>query len=178
MKLLRAAMLVLLMVPASGWSDSITLGVTAGADLPYDPLGFTNTAFGSLGGSITLSADYSLPFVPVLFLEAVTGVDVMEVKSLPGFPMSVFTAAPGLGLSLRLSPRLQALVSADAGYLLVSYSDIWTYSYFVLASARLLVALNPSFGLGAGAVYKYYPMLYSGVELYLTTSFKVNLEKM
>jgi hypothetical protein len=169
---------VLLIVPALGWSQSIRFDVSAGAVLPYDPLGFANTTFGNLGGSVTLSADYNLPFAPALFLEAMAGFDLLEVKGLPGLSMSMLTAAPGVGLSLRLSPRLQAQVAADAGYLLAAYSDTWTNSYFVLASARLLLALNPSFSLGAGASYKYYPALYSGVELYLTSSFRVNIEDM
>ncbi len=174
----KAALLLLLILPACVWPDSVWFTFSGGADLPYDPLGMTNTSLYTWGGGAALSADYELPFAPALFLQTLVGFDLVQIRSLPGYGLGMLTAGPGAGVSLRLTPRLRLSVAADAGYLLASYNEAWSSSWFFVAAARLLLFLNPSFRVVAGAAYKYCAGLYPGAEIFLGASFQAQIEDM
>jgi hypothetical protein len=174
----KTFLFLLIIMPAFAWSESVGFTFSSGVDLPYDPVGLISTASYYGGGGAALSADYELPFAPPFFLQALVGFDVLQIKGLPGSSTDVLAVGPGGGISLRLASRLQVKVAVDAGYALASYNEVWSSSYFVMATTLLLISLNPSFSFGVGASYKYYSALYSGVGIFIALSSQVKIEDM
>lgn len=176
MRFARLLFLVLLAAPGSGWSESVDFTLGAGANVPLAIPTMDSTAVYVGGEGIVLTADYQLPFFPLLFLQGTAAYDRLDVRGLPGYSLSALGAGPGAGIYLRLSDRLRLKAAADAGYLAAVYNGSWSSSTFVLVSATLTFFINPSFGIGAGASYKMYGTLYTGAGIYVTATYRAKIE--
>ncbi len=176
MRIVRFAALLLLALPARGWPDALDFTFGAGAEMPLALFGLADSGMFSWGESATVTADYRLPIVPLVFLEGIVGMDRLHVRTVPGYSVSVGAVGGGAGISLPLSNRLRVIAAADAGGLAAIYDDLWSASWFVAVDASLVFFINPSFGISAGASYKVMGGLFAGASVFLGVTRRVEIQ--
>jgi hypothetical protein len=173
----RILLLLFLVLPGRGWTDS--LDVTSGLALSL-PMAVVTADGGPFRWveSLNVTADYPVPFLPFLFLEGTGSFDRLHLVDLSQSSVSTAGAAAGAGITLGLGGRLRINVAADAGYLAAIYNEAVSTTWFIQAHSTLLLSVNPSFAFGVGVLYKMINGLYEGAGVSVSITQSVPIEAM
>jgi hypothetical protein len=166
---------LLLVLPGRTWPDSLDFSSGLALSVPMAVI--------TLGGgpflwveSLNVTADYPIPFLPIIFLEGTGSFDRLHLAALAQNSVSTAGAAAGAGISLGLGGRLGIDVAADLGYLAAIYGQSVSGTWFVQAHSTLLFYVNPSFAVGAGVLYKMIGGLYEGAGVFVSITQRVPIQ--
>lgn len=136
------------------------------------PLGADASVFG-LGGGITISGQYRLPFLPLLFLGAGLGYSYTPLQAATSLSMVHAGLHGGLRWDILDNFSLRAFGSAGYSYNFLNDSSGSGATPFVGVGTDLTWAFSPILSLCAGAGYDYFFDLYSGLAVTLGISYNL-----
>lgn len=151
----------------------LSLNVLPGINLP---VGESSTLF-DLGGNVSLSAEYRLAFLPLIYLGGSLDYDFDPLIGVQK-SISVLSAGFGGGARLDLAPWLTLKGGASIGYFFGTLSDFSVTSFNPCLSVGAGVYFPMGqFMLGARVSYRHLFGLYSGLSASLGLSYELLAEK-
>ena len=172
--------LFLLAGSMAAWADPqeqssyFSLQLSPAVDIP---LGGSAALFGPSGGG-TFSAEFRMPFLPAVSLDAGLGYTFYSMLNAAAAQqsLSMFSASGGLGLQFPLSPAIGVKGFFNGGYSYGFSNDFSRFqsggSAFLETGAKVFLDLGPTFSLGLGVSYRYFFGLFQGIEIALGTGFR------
>jgi tetratricopeptide (TPR) repeat protein len=140
------------------------------------PLGDSLTYYRFVGGG-AFSAEYRLPFFPLLFIDGGLGYTFYSIRNsdVAEQSLSIISASIGLGLQLDLLPTLGVKAYFNGGYGYGFSNDFTPFlsggGSFLETGARLSWSVKPGFSLGLGLSYRYEFGLFQGLAMAIDTGF-------
>jgi tetratricopeptide (TPR) repeat protein len=136
------------------------------------PLGRDASVY-SYGGGADIGADYLMPSLPWLFLGGKLGYSFVPLQAVTS--ASLVDAGLTAGLRLTLLPRfsLSAFGSGGYFYAFANNGAGGGANPVIAGGADVSWAINPSLGLGLGAIYRNYLGLYNDLGLNVGLSYRL-----
>ena len=155
-------------------ANPFSLSITPGADMPLGPVSPEGHKLYTLGGSVDLAAEYTLPFAPIMFAEGLFGFSVVSTSA----QTSLTLISLGIGPGVRLSPlqKLEVKLFGAGGYSIGLYQGNVGGAPFLKGGGTVTYALSRSVRLGLGATYDHHFSLYNGISAFVGVNVRLGSE--
>ena len=134
-------------------SSGFSVSAFPTVDFPLGPELADGTPYYSIGGGMSLRADYALPFAPLFFAGLAVDADLAPINS-AGNAATFLGVGPDLGLRIALGSRVSLAVGGRGGFYAGMLKAGTVLDPFAAGSLDLSYALGPSASLGVGGSYK------------------------
>jgi transglutaminase-like putative cysteine protease len=172
----------LLLVGVLSWgqvTSDFSLTLNPSLNVPLAPSLSDGTAFYSLGGGVSIKAEYSLPFAQFLYTGIAFDADMLPINSSTS-TLVLLSVGPELGVQFFPIPRLSLRVAGFGGMYAGMVSAGTVLDPFVGGLASVDYLINPSFSVGAGVAWKYSflptDFLYQGLSISAGVAYHVGAE--
>jgi tetratricopeptide (TPR) repeat protein len=156
---------------AAGEGQALSLTVTPSLDVPL----LADAGLYGLGGGLQLSADYRMPFLPLLFAGANLGYSFVPLSLTHSFtPMSLASLGAAAGVRLDPLDSLSVRTWVSGGVFMGIVHDTTNslgFNPYVSAGADVSWALLPPLSFGAGVSYRNFIGLYQDLSIFLGAAY-------
>ncbi len=136
-------------------TSDFTLTGTPSLDIPLGPSLADGTPFYTVGGGISLKAEYSPPFAQFLFGGLALDADLLPINASPR-ALTLISLGPELGVQFFPFQRVGLRLAAFGGMYAGVVQEGTVMNPYVGGLVDVSYLFSPSFSLGLGASFKYH----------------------
>jgi transglutaminase-like putative cysteine protease len=160
-------------------TSDFSLSVNPMMDIPMGPTLADGTALFSIGGGISMKAEYSLPFAQFVYTGLVFDANIAPTNNASTI-LTLLSLGPEVGVQFFPSPRIGIRLAGYGGFYAGMYSPGTVINGFAGGSADFDYLVSSSFSIGFGASYKSYftpaASVYNGLGLRLGATYHIGAE--